>query len=56
MGMKLYKKDTSAPCRSVYMVLEALNLKDVEYVNMNLIEKDHFKEDYLKVFEYSITI
>lgn len=49
MGMKLYKKDTSAPCRSVYMVIEILKIPDVEYINMNLIKRDHFTDEYLKV-------
>ncbi|KAJ8709310.1 hypothetical protein PYW07_009136 [Mythimna separata] len=49
MGLKLYKKDTSAPCRSVYMVLEILNITDVEYVNMNLVKRDHYTDEYLKM-------
>nr|UNG44348.1 glutathione S-transferase [Spodoptera frugiperda] len=49
MGMKVYKRDTSAPCRSVFMVLELLGIKDVEYIHMNLIQREHFSEEYLKM-------
>ncbi|CAH0596446.1 unnamed protein product [Chrysodeixis includens] len=49
MGLKLYKKDTSAPCRSVYMVLELLKIQDVEYVTMNLKGRDHFTDQYLNL-------
>lgn len=49
MGLKLYKKDTSAPCRAVYMVIELLKIQDVEYVTMNLKGRDHFTDEYLKV-------
>ncbi|PZC82951.1 hypothetical protein B5X24_HaOG200233 [Helicoverpa armigera] len=50
MGLKLYKKDTSAPCRSVFMVIEALHLRGVELVDMDLLgKKDHLKDDFLKI-------
>lgn len=51
MVLTLYKKDTSAPCRSVFMVFEALGIKDVKLINMNLQQRDQFQEEYLKVNE-----
>lgn len=56
MGMKVYKRDTSGPCRSVFMVLELLGIKDVEYIHMNLIQREHFSEEYLKVTKAIIII
>ncbi|CAB3233290.1 unnamed protein product [Arctia plantaginis] len=49
MVLTLYKKDTSAPCRSVFMVLEALGIMDVKLINMNLQQRDQFKEEYLRM-------
>ena len=31
------------------MVIQALNIPDVEFVDVNLMEGEHLKEEYLKV-------
>nr|QBQ58118.1 glutathione S-transferase delta [Mythimna separata]WAS27866.1 glutathione S-transferase [Mythimna separata] len=49
MVLTLYKIDASPPVRSVFMVIEALNIPDVEFVDVNLFEGEHLKEEYLKV-------
>ncbi|KAG6445495.1 hypothetical protein O3G_MSEX003974 [Manduca sexta] len=49
MGIILYKKDTSPPCRSVRMVLHALGITDVTLIDVNLPEKEHLKEEYIKI-------
>ncbi|KAJ0172118.1 hypothetical protein K1T71_012091 [Dendrolimus kikuchii] len=49
MVLTLYKKDSSPPCRSVRMVLFALGIDDVKLIDVNLPEKEHLKEDYLKI-------
>lgn len=57
MVLTLYKLDVSPAVRSVYMVIEALNIPDVEYVNVDLLSGEHLKEDYLKVsFKVNSTI
>ncbi|NP_001108460.1 glutathione S-transferase epsilon 4 [Bombyx mori] len=45
----LYKKDTSPPCRSVQMVLHELGIYDVELIEVNLPERDHLKEEFLRM-------
>lgn len=52
MVLTLYKLDASPPARSVMMVIEALGLSDVEYVDVNLLEGAHMKEEYTKVWGY----
>lgn len=52
MVLTLYKLDASPPVRSVYMVIEALKIRDVEYVDVNLLEGSHLKEEFLKVPSY----
>ncbi|NP_001108464.1 glutathione S-transferase epsilon 5 [Bombyx mori] len=49
MVLTLYKLDASPPVRSVYMVIEALKIRDVEYVDVNLLEGSHLKEEFLKM-------
>nr|AIH07587.1 glutathione S-transferase epsilon 12 [Spodoptera litura] len=49
MVLTLYKIDASPPVRSVFMAIEALDLKDVQMVDVNLFEGEHLKEEYLKV-------
>ncbi|CAB3238639.1 unnamed protein product [Arctia plantaginis] len=49
MVLTLYKMDASPPVRAVYMVIEALNIPDVNYVELNLLEDEHLKEDFLKL-------
>lgn len=44
----LYKKDTSPPCRSVQMVLHELGIYDVELIEVNLPEREHLKEEFLR--------
>lgn len=50
MVLTLYKLDPSPPVRAVYMTLEALNITDVEYVDVNLFEGEHFRDEFLEVF------
>ncbi|XP_063381735.1 glutathione S-transferase 1-like [Cydia fagiglandana] len=49
MVLTLYKLDASPPVRAVKMVIAAINLPDVEYVDVNLLQGDHLKEDYIKL-------
>nr|XP_021183202.2 glutathione S-transferase 1 [Helicoverpa armigera]AIB07715.1 glutathione S-transferase GSTD1 [Helicoverpa armigera armigera]WRX06118.1 GSTD1k [Helicoverpa armigera] len=49
MGLTVYKIDASPPVRSVFMTVEALNIPDVEYVDVNLLDGDHLKEEFTKV-------
>lgn len=49
MVLTLYTLDASPPVRSVYMVIEALNISDVEYVPVNILEGAHLSEEYLKM-------
>lgn len=49
MVLTVYKIDASPPVRSVFMVIEALNIPGVEYVDVNLLEGEHLKEEYIKV-------
>uniref|UniRef100_A0A2A4JI76 Glutathione S-transferase n=1 Tax=Heliothis virescens TaxID=7102 RepID=A0A2A4JI76_HELVI len=49
MGLTVYKIDASPPVRSVFMAIEALNIPDVEYVDVNLLEGEHLKEEFTKV-------
>lgn len=49
MVLKLYKLDASPPVRAVYMTMEALGITDVEYIDVNILEFDQLKEDYVKV-------
>ncbi|XP_013166326.1 PREDICTED: glutathione S-transferase 1-like [Papilio xuthus] len=48
MVLKLYKLDASPPARAVMMTIEAANIPNVEFVDVNLLEKEHLKEEYLK--------
>lgn len=48
MTIKLYYLDLSPPARAVNLVINALGLK-VEYINVNLLEKEHLKPDFIKV-------
>lgn len=49
MVLTLFKLDASPPVRSVYMTIEALQIPDVEMVDVNVLEGAHLKEDYLTV-------
>ncbi|KAJ0172117.1 hypothetical protein K1T71_012090 [Dendrolimus kikuchii] len=49
MVLTLYKLDASPPVRAVFMTIEALNIPDVEYVDVNLLEGAHLNEEYLKM-------
>ncbi|XP_047992008.1 glutathione S-transferase 1-like [Leguminivora glycinivorella] len=49
MVVTLYKLDASPPVRAVKMVIAAINLPDVEYVDVNLLERDQFNENYMKL-------
>lgn len=49
MVMTLYKLDASAPVRAVFMTIQALKITDIEYVDVNVVEGDQFKDEYLKV-------
>nr|QIC35742.1 glutathione S-transferase epsilon 2 [Ostrinia furnacalis] len=49
MVLTLYKLDASPPARAVMMTIEALGIQDVEYVDVNLLTKDHLTEEYLKM-------
>ncbi|KAH9635221.1 hypothetical protein HF086_013248 [Spodoptera exigua] len=40
--------DASPPVRAVYMVIEALKLPEVKYVETDLLNDDHLKDDFLK--------
>ncbi|XP_075984526.1 glutathione S-transferase 1-like [Anticarsia gemmatalis] len=49
MVLTLYKLDASPPVRAVLMTIEALKIPDVEYIDVNLLEGDHLKEEYTKL-------
>ncbi|KPJ12892.1 Glutathione S-transferase 1 [Papilio machaon] len=48
MVLKLYKSDASPPVRAVLMTIEAANIPNVEMIDVNVLEGDHLKEEYLK--------
>ncbi|KOB69340.1 Glutathione S-transferase epsilon 3 [Operophtera brumata] len=49
MVLTLYKLDASPPVRAVFMTIEALKIPDVEYVDVNLLERAHLKEEFTKM-------
>ncbi|KAM3962079.1 glutathione S-transferase 1-like [Aphomia sociella] len=49
MVLILYKLDPSPPVRAVYMVIEILDILDIQYVDVNLFEKEHLNESYLQM-------
>nr|UYI58577.1 glutathione S-transferase 6 [Grapholita molesta] len=49
MVIKLYKLDASPPVRAVQMVIAAINLPDVEYIDVNLLQSDQYKENFTKL-------
>lgn len=49
MVLTLYKMDASPPARAVMMVIETLNIPDVNYVDVNLLNGDHLKDEYIQV-------
>ncbi|NP_001037197.1 glutathione S-transferase epsilon 1 [Bombyx mori] len=49
MVLTLYKMDASPPVRAVYMVIEALSIPNVKYVDVDLLAEDHLKEEFLKL-------
>ncbi|KAJ0172116.1 hypothetical protein K1T71_012089 [Dendrolimus kikuchii] len=49
MVLALYKMDVSPPCRSVFMVIEALNIPNVKLIELDLLQDEHLKEDFLKI-------
>nr|P46430.1 RecName: Full=Glutathione S-transferase 1; AltName: Full=GST class-theta [Manduca sexta]AAA92880.1 glutathione S-transferase [Manduca sexta] len=49
MVMTLYKLDASPPARAVMMVIEALKIPDVEYIDVNLLEGSHLSEEFTKM-------
>ncbi|CAH0596447.1 unnamed protein product [Chrysodeixis includens] len=49
MVLKLYKMDFSPPVRAVFMVIEALEIPDVEMIDINLFQAEHYKEEYIKI-------
>ncbi|XP_013139441.1 PREDICTED: uncharacterized protein LOC106104050 [Papilio polytes] len=49
MVLTLYKLDASPPARAVTMVIEAANIPNVEYVDVNFLEKEHLKDNFLKM-------
>nr|UQQ66574.1 glutathione S-transferase epsilon 2 [Conogethes punctiferalis] len=49
MVLTLYKLDASPPARAVMMTIEALGIQDVEYVDVNLLERAHLKEDFVQM-------
>ncbi|CAG9767479.1 unnamed protein product [Ceutorhynchus assimilis] len=48
MSTKLYYYEASAPARFILMLIKALNL-DVELIRIDLVEKEHLKESFLKL-------
>ncbi|KAI8437477.1 hypothetical protein MSG28_011799 [Choristoneura fumiferana] len=49
MVLTLYKLDASPPVRAVYMTIESLGISDVEYIDVNVLELDQLKEDFIKL-------
>ncbi|KAL4713013.1 hypothetical protein ACJJTC_014647 [Scirpophaga incertulas] len=49
MVLTLYKRDTSPPCRSVFMTLHALGITDVVYVDVDLPGGEHLTEEYIRM-------
>nr|AWX68888.1 glutathione S-transferase epsilon 2 [Heortia vitessoides] len=50
MVLTLYKKDTSPPCRSVFMTLHALKIPDnVKFIDVFLPAGEHLTEEYLRM-------
>lgn len=56
MVLKLYKMDASPPSRAVMMTIKAANIPDVEIIDVNMQERDHLKDEYVKVSEIFIYI
>lgn len=48
MKPKLYMTEMSPPSRGVMLTAEALGI-DLEYVNVNFLEKEHLKPEFIKV-------
>ncbi|GBP18467.1 Glutathione S-transferase 1 [Eumeta japonica] len=49
MPLTLYKLDASPPARAAMMAAKALNIKDIEYIDINLLEGHHLKDEYTKL-------
>lgn len=49
MVFTLYKLDASPPARAVMMTLKALNIEDVEYIDVNLLKGEHVADDFVKM-------
>ncbi|XP_047027292.1 glutathione S-transferase 1-like [Helicoverpa zea] len=49
MVLTIYKMDRSPPVRAVFMTIEVLKIPNVQYVDVNLLESEHLKGDYLKM-------
>ncbi|XP_013139439.1 PREDICTED: glutathione S-transferase 1-like [Papilio polytes] len=49
MVLKLYKMDASPPSRAVMMTIKAANIPDVEIIDVNMQERDHLKDEYVKI-------
>ncbi|KAL0868353.1 hypothetical protein ABMA27_007872 [Loxostege sticticalis] len=49
MVLTLYKLNASPPARAVMMTIEALGISDVEFVDVNLLKKDHLKDEFLEM-------
>lgn len=48
MAPKLYKMDTMAPCRFVYLTAEALGI-ELDYLEVDLRKNDQLTPSFLKV-------
>ncbi|CAG4959508.1 unnamed protein product [Colias eurytheme] len=48
MVLTLYKLDASPPARAAMMVIDLLNLP-AKFVDVNLLEKEHLSEEFLKL-------
>ncbi|XP_049885731.1 glutathione S-transferase 1-like [Pectinophora gossypiella] len=49
MVLTLYKLDPSSSVRAVLMTIEALNIQDIEYIDVNLLTGEHLKDEYVQL-------
>lgn len=49
MPLKLYKLDISPPVCATLMLIEHLKVSPIELVDVDLINKEHLKPEYLEV-------
>lgn len=49
MVLTLYSLNASPPARAVKMVIEALDIRDVQYEDVNLLDGEHLTDKFVEV-------